>query len=403
MRSPTLLLCAASLALSLGCAPEPPAEASPSAPPLDVRSVPGEVVPAATDLADTSSAFQSQPAPDSARSSMIVPSGSSDDAPTINLALREAEPGEVVVLGSGVFRLHSEIAMRPGVTLRGAGPSTLLQDERGGTEKVVMFYEDHGARLENLAIRSAASEAMDDLVFVMNSRDVLLADLTLRRFARNAVYVANGENVRIARLDVAGATRLDGGEGYGVHFTKGTRGSSITASDFGPPLRHAVVIQRESHHNRVEGNMVLGPTKDGIDLHGSGEHDNVVVRNTVTGSGSAGIGVGETKRAAGRDNIIEANVLGGNKWGIILHGGSPATLIRGNTIRDSGDHGIYVKDAPETQVLGNMIAGTQRFWGILVRDGTGSVVSENQLHGNAKGIDLGDSPGVRAESNAIED
>jgi parallel beta-helix repeat protein len=96
--------------------------------------------------------------------------------------------------------------------------------------------------------------------------------------------------------------------------------------------------------------------------------------------------------------------VGSGSWGV-----ADSTVIAHNHVHDCGvqpsrnqDHGIYVDDATNTQIVGNLIDhNTDR--GIqLYPDATGTTVTENVISENGEGIIFGGEGSVSSSNNTIE-
>ncbi|GAB5520604.1 MAG: hypothetical protein RhofKO_28550 [Rhodothermales bacterium] len=319
---------------------------------------------------------------------------SDDDALAINAALQAALPGDTVHVPVGEYHVRSEIDLRAGIRLEGAQQAgSRLIDVAGGDRKMISGFEDHGSTLAHLTLTSTADSAIFYPIFVQHTMGLTIADVTIDRFQRYAVYAHGVSESTLERLTVTGATNLEAGEGYGVHLTEGSHTVLVADSRFTAPLRHAILIQHEAHHNVVRGNVIDGTFKDGIDLHGSGEYENLIFENTVTNAQSAGIGVGEEGASSGLRNRIEDNLLEGNKWGIIIHGPSDGTLVYGNRILNSVDHGLYLKNGKGTRINGLTVNGTQRFWGLFLAAADSTHTTDTYINDNQRG--------VRVDSNNV--
>lgn len=312
---------------------------------------------------------------------------SDDDALAINAALEAAQPGDTVRVPVGDYHTRSEIALRPEVRLEGEDQvTTRLIDVAGGDRKLIAGFEDHRSAVANLTLTSTADPALFFAVFVQFSDRVTIEDVTIDRFQRYGIYAHGVSNSAIERVTISGATDLSAGEGYGVHITEGSHHILVADSRFTAPLRHAILLQHDAHNNVVRDNVIDGTSRDGIDLHGSGEYANLIFQNTVTNAQSAGIGVGEEGAPSGRRNRIEDNLLDGNKWGIIIHGPSDGTLVYGNRVLNSIDHGLYLKAGRGTRIDGLTVTGTQRFWGLLLARADSTHITQTFVNSNQRGV-----------------
>ncbi|NEE01909.1 right-handed parallel beta-helix repeat-containing protein [Phytoactinopolyspora halotolerans] len=413
------------------------------------------------------------PAPVSGRTLDVLEFGadpepvSGDDASAIREAVAAAEPGDEVYLPPGVYDLDttvpadptSNIALRSGIHLRGAGAgetilrSSLTPDTHSG--KVLRGLGISDVAITGLTVTSTFDgEFTDDPsdaggggpaygVFVANagmrpSVRVLVEDVVVERFQRSGVRIEKSRHVAVRGSTFRNATSVGGGgQGYGVTiqgtpsvdryaYTDDSRYNVVEDNTFeGPYLRHAILLQYWTHNNLVAGNTITRTVYDAIDLHGEDEYLNEVRHNTVTGSRAAGIGLGNTggsatqHDASGPGNWIHHNVLQGNREGVIVHLGSPETLIEHNVItrRSSAPArvGIEVRNAPDTVVRDNRISGNRAdgFWGIRLQEDPGDdghaagipsdvLIERNTVSGNANGIRIDAGTGIVLDANRVE-
>lgn len=95
----------------------------------------------------------------------------------------------------------------------------------------------------------------------------------------------------------------------------------------------------------------------------------------------------------------------GSGWGRANH-----TLIQGNRIHDCGmlpsrnqDHGIYVDEADNTQILDNVIYKNTDRGVQLYPDAQGTVIERNIIDSNGEGILFGGSSGTASSGTTVQD
>jgi len=165
--------------------------------------------------------------------------------------------------------------------------------------------------------------------------------------------------------------------GDGVALTAGTEGAVISGNTFDGNLGRAVYVF-DSQRNRIADNTMIGLLNDplldsdgGVFLEGS--PDNVVIGNTITDVGDAGI-------------VVDA--------------GSHRVRIEGNTMSRTSDAGIEVSDSDKPEVTDNEVhlAG-----GAAVRlsNSHDGVIRGNDLRFNPGGIELAGSNGNLVENNDV--
>lgn len=439
--------------------PEPDPDAEPWTTPglVDPAGRPHELTPPSPvngrtiDVAD----FGADPAP-----------GSGDDAAAVRDAIATAEPGDEVFLPAGTYDLDtsvaadptSNIALRSGIHLRGAGAGeTVLRSAltpetpsgkviRGmGVSDIVIadltvtstfdgpFTDDHqadggggpayGIFLSNLGMRASERVVVDDVI--------------VERYQRMGVRIEKSREIVVRDSTFRDATSVGGGgAGYGVTiqgtplvdryaYPDDSRHNVVVNNRFvGPYLRHAILLQYFTHNNLVAGNRVTGTALDAIDLHGEDEYLNEIRGNTVVASKAAGIGLGNTggtatqHDASGPGNWIHGNVLQGNREGVIVHLGSPETLVEDNVITRGHNAparvGVEVRNAPGTVVRNNTISGNRAdgFWGIRLAEDPGDdghaagiptdvLLTGNVVAANANGVRIDAGDGIVLDANTV--
>ncbi|WP_249869588.1 right-handed parallel beta-helix repeat-containing protein [Oceanobacillus saliphilus] len=366
---------------------------------------------------------------------------SQDDAAAIRAALDAAEPGDEVVLPAGTYDLRStdpadesaNIVLQSGVDLRGEGQeNTVLLTSLDGEDnsRVIRGSGVHDVIIADFTITSHYEGPLGDDpddgdagggpmygVYLgphegKSSSQVLVENLSIRRFERHGISVKASREVTISGNHISEATAVGpGGQGYGIaiegsvdqhdpNAANDSRHNVVISNTFdGRHLRHAILLQFPTHNNLVADNTIVGSHLDAIDLHGEGEYLNEIRDNTVIGGQRAGIALGNSggsknkHDASGPGNWVYSNNLIGNRQGILVILGTPDTLIEDNKITAGEDSkaGIEIRNAPGTKMLGNHITGgTDGFWSIRLRDDRGT-------DGRGKGIPTD----IRMESNVI--
>lgn len=104
----------------------------------------------------------------------------------------------------------------------------------------------------------------------------------------------------------------------------------------------------------------------------------------------------------GRDNIVRANRIHDNQYGIRLEGDASSNEIVGNEIRASSEFAIYIYNrSNQNRVVENRIDGGQG--GVVVRNSAGNVIDRNVITGiDGRGIVLsGNVTGSDVQLNRI--
>ncbi|PSL03149.1 parallel beta helix pectate lyase-like protein [Haloactinopolyspora alba] len=392
--------------------------------------------------------------------------GTGDDAAAIRAAISAAEPGDEVFLPPGIYDLDTtvpadpttNIALRSGIHLRGAGTddtilrSALTPETSSG--KVIRGMGVTDVIISDLTVTSTFDGPFSDDpdaaagggpsygIFVSNlgirpSLRVVVDGVTVERYQRMGVRIEKSREVVVRGCTFRNATSVgDGGAGYGVTiqgtpledryaYPDDSRHNIVKNNTFeGPYLRHAILLQYYTHNNLVVGNRITGTVLDAIDLHGEDEYLNEVRANTVVSSRAAGIALGNTggtatqHDASGPGNWIHGNVLQGNREGVLVHIGSPDTLIEDNVIvrghRSPAEVGIEVRNAPGTVVRSNTITGNRAdgFWGVRLTEDPGDdghaagiptdvLIERNVVAANTNGVRIDAGTGIVLDGNVV--
>lgn len=343
-----------------------------------------------------------------------------DDTPAILSALMDAEPGDEVYLPAGVYNLDSTVpsdrssnlALRSGVNLRGESQDeTILRssfsvDDGGG--KVLRGYGVSGVVVSDLTVTSTFDGPFSEDprnndagggpqygIFLASagsrpSTGVYIDRVTVERYERMGVRIADSSDVVVQRSTFRNATSVGGGgAGYGVSiqgvakqdrlgFPNDSRHNVVRDSIFeGPYIRHGVLMQFFTHNNLVADNTFRDIVLDAVDLHGEDEYLNEVRGNDFRDIRAAAVALGNTggsppsnHDAAGPGNWVHRNDITGSREGVKVHLGSPGTIIEDNKISGTGApanaKGVYILNAPGTIVRNNSITSNdaEGFWAI---------------------------------------
>lgn len=229
----------------------------------------------------------------------------------IAAALAAAQPGDVVQLQEGVYDLYSTIFMKPGVTLRGAGPSTVL-NKKADIDAIIVPHGTNGVHIENLKVEGNGIGKAG--IFVMGD-GTTISNVTSVNHGSHGIGLHE-----VSNCVVEGCTAND----------NGAIGIAMYASD------NNVIRRCTTNHNGAEG-ITVDHNSDG----------NVVEYNTVHGNCTKG-GVGGIGIDWARDNVIRGNTITGTlhgKAGIFFQnneGESWNNTVVDNVIQHRGGPGICI-------------------------------------------------------------
>lgn len=269
-----------------------------------------------------------------------------DGYATIQRAVDEARPGDLVLISPGVYREQVTVPEdRPRIVIRGADRN-----------RVVLDGQDR--RSDGIAVRADG---------------VAVENLTVRRFRVNGVVWSPAA-------------------GYGDdtdRYVQGWRGSYLTAYDNGLYGVYAFGAQ----HGRFDHVYASGHPDSGVYV-GRCKPCHALVRDSVAELNHVGY---EATNASG-DVVVEGNTWRRNRVGVQINSlskerGAPqsGSVLTGNRIA-----GNQAAEAPR---------GSEGFGaGVVINGGSGNLVARNRVSGHAGvGIIVLDSPDYPAADNEVRD
>lgn len=259
---------------------------------------------------------------------------------TIGYAVRQANPGDTILVDSGTYREAVEVRKR--LVLLGHQATI---DAQGQSSPANGFFVSGdsaaGTHISGFTIRNAGLEG----IFVLKTSRVTIEN-----------NVLEGNDAYGTENPLCSKHQSDCGEAIHLQSVRGAvvRGNS---------LRHnlgGILLTDEDGpvaDDTISENIVADSPKDcGITLAShwidttaaatpevGGVYRNVVLRNKVSGAGGVGIGIfAAGPGAAAWGNIVEGNdVRGSVLSGLAIHGHAPfqnldGNVFRGNTLADNG-------------------------------------------------------------------
>ena len=204
------------------------------------------------------------------------------------------------------------------------------------------------------------------------------------QLARGSFLVARHRGLVVLR-----DLRVIGVDTHGLPLPTAAVGRGFLAATVGGRMRLI--------HDRIVDLGYLGNLTYGVSFRrsgsGSGIFGSSVVRNYfgVYMSASRGVRVIDTRFA---HSVI---------YGIDPHTSAGHVLIRGNTVIDSGVHGIILAQGVHDSVVEDNVVRGARLHGIVVFDhSNGNVVTGNRISDTFDGIVIQDSSGTRLTHNVVD-
>jgi alpha-L-fucosidase len=279
---------------------------------------------------------------------------------TVGAGLAAASAGDVVRLGPGRHGVDTErfpLVVPAGVTLSGAGASTVLDGGRRPAGTPIVALDGAGSALEQASL--AGSPAPDD-------------DAT-------TAVTATGDRVRIERCEVEGSIEVAGGWGVEVAWNVVSRGgirlagtdrASVTGNRQGDARTEVGIHIVGGAGHRVEANTLAG-SRCGIRLERC--RDASVSANQVAGrwwavhlqdgdgcrvTGNRVTGMRAFTVTGGTGNELAANVADGTDTGVLLEHGADGTVVTGNHLTGCRV-AVLTWDDRRSTVDGNLVTGSR--------------------------------------------
>ncbi|QJQ33341.1 hypothetical protein GV829_13580 [Sphingomonas lacunae] len=248
-----------------------------------------------------------------------------DDAQTrLQEALINAQPGDVVRIGPGTFRLTDGLSLDvDGVTVRGAGIEQTILDFSG---------------------QQGAGEGL-----LVTSDDVVLRDFTVRDTRGDGIKSKNADRIVYLslRVDWSGEPRTTNGA-YGIY-----------------PV--------ESEYVLVDGVTVRGASDAGIYV---GQSRHIIVRESTAVQNVAGIEIENSYNADVHDNLAT-----GNTGGILVFDLPGLPQQGGHSVRVF-DNIIVNNMTPNFAPAGNIVATVPAGSGVIVMANRDVEIFDNEFDGN---------------------
>ncbi len=386
-----------------------------------------------------------------------------DDQAALDQVYARAGENDVIYFPPGyynfnkgsIYKSTAHLKMKNGMNIIGASKDSVFFISNfplstNENESTMLFYGSgvHDILIEGISFTSTYSGTMPTSVSTNNPDEsapkygiyltanglwtpcynITIRDCDFELIRSQMVRISQSHDVVVKRCNFSNATDIGGGgAGYGVSiqgegheiFRDGYPADCIhnlvdSCNFIGPYIRHGVIIQYTAHNNVVRDSYFYDTGYDAIDLHGEDEYLNEVYGNTVedvlTG---AGVGVGNTGAehdASGRKNHIHHNTFNRCREGVKVYLESPETQIYNNIANDCSK-GVYLLNAPNTNVIGNTFKNS--LYGIhLAHDGgtlgnydgdpDSVAIAENILQNNSYGLKFDAGTNIMLGENQFE-
>lgn len=246
-----------------------------------------------------------------------------DPASELQLALLEAEPGDVIELPSGTFSFDRGLTLNiDNITLRGAG-----------MDQTVLSFRDQVAGAEGLMV---------------NASHFTIEDLAIEDSRGDALKVARGDHIIIRRVR-----------------TEWTNGPDTSNGAYG-------IYPVQTRHTLIEDSVAIAASDAGIYI---GQSENVIVRRNRAEFNVAGIEIENTRGADVYENVAVNNTGG------ILVFNMPNLPVEGHTTRvynNTINNNNTVNFAPPGTAVASVPAGS----GVIINSNDKVEIFDNDLSGN---------------------
>ncbi len=203
---------------------------------------------------------------------------------------------------------------------------------------VISGYHLEDARVENLRIDGNRSENPTKVdgcrtagLFLYRGDHVVISNCVVRNYNGDGISFQQSNDVKVENCVVESCG------GYGLHPGSGSQRPSVTGCRAVGNDDDGFFFCWRVRGGVAEGNWLENNGGYGMSI-GHKDSDNFVRRNTIIGNKRGGVyWRAEAEAMAAHRNTFEQNTVRDNAgWGLFVDGVTQDTIIRGNTIEDTG-------------------------------------------------------------------
>ncbi|MFM1944226.1 MAG: hypothetical protein RI897_3208 [Verrucomicrobiota bacterium] len=227
---------------------------------------------------------------------------------------------------------------------------------------VISGYNLVDARVEDLVVDGNRAENPTEVdgcrtagIFLYRGDAVVIRGCKVRNYSGDGISFQQSNDVRVEGCEVEGCA------GFGLHPGSGSQRPTVVGCRAVGNDSDGFFFCWRVRGGRAEGNWLEGNGGYGMSI-GHKDSDNVVTGNTVIGNAGGGVyWRNESEPMAAHRITFEGNIVRDNEgWGLFVDGETHGTVIRGNTIEDSGSGrqatGIKLgRNAGDVKLEGNTV------------------------------------------------
>jgi len=307
--------------------------------------------------------------PAAARTLRVPAPAAGDTTRAAAEAIAEAQPGDTIVLGSGVhlgpLRIAHPIVLtgEPGAVVDGAGRGTVIEVGASGTH------------IEALSVRASGTRVIDidSGIHVLRAGGVLVRDVRMENVLYG-VYAERADDFRVEHCTLTGRVQpLDeSGDGNGIHlwYCSDSDVHDNDVTHFVDAIYLSFVTRMDARRNRLHDNGRYG-------LHTMYCQQNRFVENEVTRD-VAGCALMFTNHVEISRNQIVRN-RGPRTYGLLLRDCSDGQFMANHLVDNTV--AIFMDGSNRNHLEGNLVQDNG--WGILLfSSSAGNVFTGNDFINN---------------------